>query len=417
MKDERKVIVLGAGRGQVPLMNLFHNYGCKVITVSPKGNYPGFDIADDALYADIADKDIVLDYAKKEGIIGITTDQLDESVCTAAYVSEKMGLPGIGYNVALKFTNKFLMRKAAEQANIDVPFAVIVKSLREAKDVILDDKRLSLPVMIKPIASSASRGVFKITNINELDKLYNISEKYSKDSTVLIEQYIKGKEFVIEAFTTNYEVTNLVVGHRDYFNLPDVFIPCTTVFHDSISADSNLEKRLKSINEKIIKSFGLKFGITHAEYLYDEKSDKIFLVEIAARGGGVFISSDLIPAACGVNANELLVREILEIKDTICLDIHKGASAYYCYLLPPGEVKRLQGIDEVISLPGVIKAFFDNIQLGMISNSIMDKSSRKGPILVQAKNKMECYDIIQKVKELLDIKVLSKGIQKDIIWN
>jgi len=48
-----KVMVLGAGRGQLPIINLFHYYGQKVLVVSPNGDYPGFKVADDVIYEDV----------------------------------------------------------------------------------------------------------------------------------------------------------------------------------------------------------------------------------------------------------------------------------------------------------------------------------------------------------------------------
>ena len=49
----KNVLVIGAGRGQVPVMNLCHKYGCNVICVTPNGNYPGIKIADNVFFEDV----------------------------------------------------------------------------------------------------------------------------------------------------------------------------------------------------------------------------------------------------------------------------------------------------------------------------------------------------------------------------
>lgn len=208
-----------------------------------------------------------------------------------------------------------------------------------------------------------------------------------------------------------------MVGHRDYFQIENTFIPNATVFVDAKSAKSNLEERLKNTNKRLVEGFGLNFGITHGEYIYSLEEDKIYLVEIAARGGGVFISSDLIPAACGINADDLLVRDVLGIQNEEKFHIRRGSSAYFCYLVPEGEVVALENTDKIDGMPGVIRAFFDNIELGMKSGSITDKSSRKGPILVHGMNKQDCYDAIDKVKAVLNIKIKTEEGVKDIIWH
>ena len=411
----KKVMVLGAGRGQIPIMNLCKGYGWFVIAVSPDGDYPGLKVADKVIIANVKDYEQVYLKAKEEKVDAILTDQLDAGVYTASYVAEKLGLKGIGTDAALRFTNKYEMRKAAKNAGISVPESICAASFEDAKRLI--DGYLTFPLMMKPVDSAASRGVYKVNSLAELEEKFEDSIIYSKSNKIIIEQFISGKEYVVEAFTRNYNTTNLVVGHRDYFNIPETFIPNATVFVDSVSAESELEKRLKEINKKLVESFELPFGITHAEYLYNEHEDKIYLVEIAARGGGVFISSELIPAACGVNANDLLVKEALCLDDNDPIVITSGASAYFCYLTPEGVVTRLDGIDKVEGVKGVRKAFFDNIFVGMKTRSIRDKSSRKGPILVQGQTKEDCYKTIKNVKDLLEIEITDGNCVKNAIWN
>ncbi len=415
--ESKKVMVLGAGRGQIPIMEILHQYGYQVIAASVQGNYPGFKIADQVLYVNVADKENILKYALKEEICAIITDQLDEGVLTAAYVSEKMGLRGIGYEVAKKFTNKKIMRDEAQKAGIQVPFSICVDNMQDAIDGICNENRLGFPLMIKPVDSSASRGVYKVCDRKELENVFEKSKAYSNSGKVIIEEYIRGKEYVIDAYTREKQTVNLIVGHRDYFKINGTYIPSATVFIDALSAASELEMRLKWINKKLVESFGLPFGITHAEYLYDEETDKIYLVEIAARGGGEFISSELIPAACGVNANELLVMEAVGMDEKKDIKLKNGAAAYYCYLLPEGTINKIEGIERINEMPGVRKAFFDNIALGMNTKQIVDKSSRKGPILVQGKNKEECYEIINEAKKKLTIEIVGNDGCHGAIWS
>ena len=408
------VLIIGAGRGQVPIINICHNYGCSVFVVSPDGNYPGLNIADEICYADVRDYEKILEFSKHKKINAVLTDQLDAGVYTAAFIAEKLNLPGIGTSVASKFTNKYCMREAAEVIGIHVPKYIRTDNIDNLKEVTKD---LRFPLMMKPLDSAASRGVYKVYSVEEIKKHFGTTIAYSKTGGIILEEFIEGKEYVVEAYTTNYQVSNLIVGHRDYFDVPDTFIPNATVFHDANSANSILEMKLKEINKKLVEAFRLPFGITHAEYLYSEKEDKIYLVEIAARGGGVFISSDLIPLACGINANELLVRDAIGLNNAIGITLKKGASAYFCYLTPEGTVCKLENIDKIKKIKGVHKAYFDNIELGMETGSIRDKSSRKGPILIKGERKDDCYNVISQVKDCLDIQLKTVNGIEPIIWN
>lgn len=407
----KKVLVIGAGRGQVPIIDLLHKYGAYVCVVSPEGNYPGLRIADEVFYEDVKSIQAILMYAKKAKITAIVTDQLDEGVLTSAVIAEELGLKGIGKQVARKFTDKYEMRQAAKKIGIAVPRSMKFKSLEEISEAEIK----KFPLMMKPLDSAASKGVYKILSYKDITKYFEKSKSYSNSGEVILEEFIEGKEYVVDAYTEKGEVTNLIVGHREYFNIDNTFIPKATLFVDAISATNHIEQKIKEINTKIVKGFGLQFGITHGEYLYNEKEDEVYLVEIAARGGGVFISSDLIPLCCGVNANELLVRCVLGLENKE-INLTKGAAAYFCYLTPQGQVCQLNNIAEAEKCEGVYKCFFDNIYLGMQTDAITNKASRKGPILVFGKNKEECYRAIKKVQEILDIRIQTQDGIKPIIW-
>jgi biotin carboxylase len=411
----KKVMILGAGRGQLPIINICKEARCETIVISPEGNYPGFKYADRYYLLNVQEKEKILKIAKNEKINGILTDQLDEGVLTAAFIAEKLNIPGIGYDVALRFTNKYVMRENALALGINVPVYFGVGNVNEACNAA---KKIGYPLIMKPADSSASRGVFLVDSETELCANFDESLRHSLINSVIVEQFIDGKEYCVESFTRNYKVENLVIGHRDYFNIPNKFIPRATVFIDADSATEEVEKRILKLNEKLVMGYGLNFGITHGEYLYDEKSDKIYLVEIAARGGGVFISSDLIPLGCGVDANRLLVENALglnTVNEPIILKT--GASSYFCYLLPEGKIISIENAEKIEKMDGVHKAFFDNVSVGMEISNVIDKSSRKGPILIYGKTKQDCYDVINNVKKVLRIEVKTKtyGI-KGIRW-
>lgn len=73
---KKKAMILGAGIGQIPFINLLKERGCYVIAVSVKGNYPGFEIADKCYYVDTRDKEAILEIAREEGIDIITQIRL-----------------------------------------------------------------------------------------------------------------------------------------------------------------------------------------------------------------------------------------------------------------------------------------------------------------------------------------------------
>lgn len=410
----KKVLILGAGRGQIPVIELCKKLNCQVSVASPEGNYPGFKLADKCIFEDVQNKEKLLEYAEQNGIQGVLTDQLDEGVSTAAYICEKLGLPGIGYDTALKFTNKYIMRQEASKAGICVPGFVMASSVHEAVSA---SSELRYPLVIKPVDSSASRGIVKVNEPCDLEFAVENALRRSFSKKVILEEFIQGVEFVAESYTHDYVTTNLMVGFRTYFNVENAFIPSSTVFCDALSSDRGIEHEIQEANRKLVSSFGLKFGITHGEFIYSPVERKVYLVEIAARGGGVFISSDLIPLTCGVNANQLLVNDALGISQKSEIVLRRGAAGYFCYLLPRGKIASISGVDAVSKIPGVHHAYFDNIAIGMEILDARDKSARKGPVIIFGKTKENCMKTAESVRKTLRIEILTESGVQGIIWD
>jgi biotin carboxylase len=408
----KKIMVLGAAKTQVPIIKLAKKRGFETIVVSIPGDYPGLKLADKVYKVDIQNKDKILEIAKKELVDGIVTDQLDFPVPIVAYATEMLGLPSIGYDCALKFTNKYLMRNECAKLGISNPEYCKVSTLDEARERCLD---IGFPIIIKPTDSAGSRGIYVIRSIKELDDKFEQSIAFSKENCVILEEFIQGKEYVVGGFASNYKFTNLVIGERQLFDIPDIFIPSKTLF--TSVPDNPVEEQILKVNKRLIEGFGLKFGVTHCEYIVEEKTGIIYLVECAARGAATFVSSHLIPFATGIDANSLLLdiavgnEEEIEIRN-----VESNVSGYLLFTLPKGFVKEIKGLEKIKSLPNVRKVYIDPIYIGMETKVMTDKGMRMGPILIKADSKEECEGTIREIKALFEINVeTSEGI-KGIIW-
>lgn len=413
--QKKKVMILGAAEGQMPIVNICKRKGYYTIVVSTQGNYPCFNLADKSYYIDTRDKEKILSIAQQEGIDAILTDQTDVSVPSVAYVAEKMNLRGIGYETSLLFTNKYLMRAAAEKANIAIPKFGKAKNLNEAKELA---HTIGYPVMVKPTDSSGSRGVVKVKSDSELIKNFELAMHYSTTDYIVIEEFIEGIEYLADGFAMDGRYTTLDIGIKEYFDVDSIFVSKMCMFSSVALIDDRIEKKVAETNQKLVEGLGLTFGITHAEYLYCPKDDKVYLVEIAARGGGVFLSSHITPTATGFNTNEALVDYVVEGKMTFpdfsCLE--KRVSAWVCFSFPDGEIVKIDGIDKVKAIDGVYGIVMDDIYLGKKTKHLQDDSGKYGPILVKGNSKKECYKIIDKVKSTLIIQIRTeKGIE-DLIW-
>ena len=407
----KKVMILGAGIYQVPIIKKAMEMGFETIAVSPDGNYPGLKIADKVYNIDVRDGEAILKIAREEGICGITTDQTDIAVRTVAYVAEKMGIPGIGFECAKLFTDKYLMRAKTTQLGLPtIPFKM-VGSYEEAESFF---KEIGGDVIIKPVDNQGSRGIFFISSIEMLKDHFEESKGYSASGNVIIEKHIKGPEFEVDSILVDYEEKTLMYAATDLYDIPDVFASRTRLY-PSVADDKVVEKLLK-LNHDIITGFGLKQGLTHSEYIMDEEDGEIYLIEAAARGGGSFISSDIARLQTGVDTSQFLIelatgtaKSIPEFDSCLC---HCG---YVTFYLPEGVVEDVTGIEEVKALPFVKKHLLDDIYVGLETESFSDKSARN--VIISAADSREgLLANIEKIKELLQIKVKTTEGTKGPIW-
>lgn len=412
ISNQKTVVILGAGRGQMPIYEICLDLGCRVVFVTPKGDYPGIGKAE-VRYANVMDFEQVLEIAKEVGADAIISDQLDAGIFSCAFASDKMGLIGIGPEVAKRFTNKHVMRNEALKAGVAVPRFIAVSTAEEAMKA-----SISFPVIMKPSDNASSRGIYMVDGMEELLSHFAETKSYSSEGVVLLEQFIKGTEYVVESYTKDYCITNLIIGHSDYFDIPKRFVPKGRVFRDVSVANTYIEKKVLDANNKLIKSFGLPYGITHGEFIYNHEEDEVYLVEIAARGGGEFICGTLIPLASGIRANEMMVKHSLGLDYEIPAKHLGKAAAYFSYLLPEGVILSINGIDEIKKIPGVFDPKFDNVAVGMRTPPIRDKASRRGPLLVHGDTIEDCYKVREEMINRLDIRVkMDDGTIKGIIWD
>ena len=411
----KKVMIVGAGIGQVNLLKICQKRGYDVFVVSIPGDYPCFKLTNNIRYADILDKEAVLKIAQEENVDAVISDQNDMAVPTVAYVAEKMGLRGIGYETALKFTNKYLMRVAAQDSGIAVPKFFKAKNLDEAIEAA---KKIGLPVIIKPVDGWSSRGVHKINTIDEISKCFKNSLELSISKETIVEDFIEGDEYLVDGFSMDYQYTNLDLGIKEKFDISNIFVSSMCMFMSAKMIKDHVGLKILEANKELVSRIGFEFGITHGEYLYNKKEDKVYLVEIAARGGGIYLSSHITPSATGFNTNEALIDYVVEGLKVIPneLQLSEKVSAWKCFALPEGEIISIAGIEETKKINGVILVDMKDVYIGKKTTVLANDNGKCGPVLIVADNQKECKEIIKKIKETLKIFIKTSSGVRGVIW-
>ena len=180
----------------------------------------------------------------------------------------------------------------------------------------------------------------------------------------------------------------------------------------------DLKQRMVSDYKKIIDELKPRFGHVWAEWIVDDVSGELYIVEIAIRGGGAYVTTDLIPLTYGVDTQPLLIREALgeNTKFYDCHGFDMKAAAFYSFLLPEGEILDIAGLDEVYDIPGVVCADFKEMKIGDLTGKIMDKRSRYGMIVIKGEDRKALDQIWEQLKRIIQIKVKTSDGIRGAIW-
>lgn len=222
----------------------------------------------------------------------IALDEFDlENV---ALLREHLLLPGMSYTATRNFRDKLKMRMLAREAGIRE--AEFVPVLQHA-NLIEFMNRIPAPWVLKPRTSAGAIGIKKIHN---QDELWHWLDQLGDDqSNRLLEQYIPGDVYHVDSVVWDGKI--LFASSQKYGNPPLNVSHEGGVFSTrTLDNDSEDAIALREINERVIKTLGLKHGVTHAEYIKAHADGQFNFLEIAARVGGAHIA-DMIEAATGIN--------------------------------------------------------------------------------------------------------------------
>jgi biotin carboxylase len=416
LPSRENLLVIGAGIGQVPLLERAKTRGLHTIVVSKPGNYPGFALADESCFLDIFDHEAIADFARARGIDAVVSEQNDLTAPTVAFVAERLGLPGNTVDQVNAYCNKSRFRANCDALGIPVPRHVSIASPDCPPPSFAD---IPFPWMVKPEDSQSSMGVSRIDAPAAFSAAAAHALSHSRYRRAIVEEFFPGREVVCEGFVRRGRYFHLAFGDRKYFALPNLFIPSKTLFPSDLP--KTFQKRILDCERKMAAHVGLEFAIIHSEYLIDGHTGEFRAVESAPRGGGVYIASHLIPHVTGIDVTNLVLDLSLgENVDVPALFARKAsrAAGYVCFHLPEGRIASVAGREALADNPAVLATYLDDIHLGALVGPMLHKGMRKGPILVGAPDRPTLETRIAEVQSTLSVQVeTADGRFEGIHWS
>lgn len=299
----KKIMILGAGIYQVPLIKTAKRLGIYTIVVSIPGNYPGFEIADKIYYENTTDYDKVLEIAREENIDGIVTAGTDVAVITIGKVCDELGLSGLSFDAAQIAANKLLMKTKYEEHGVRT--AKFREIPLDADDVAKRVEALNFPLIFKSVDSSGSRGIVRVDSEAEFDAAIQNVKENTRSDYYIVEEFIEGEEFGAQAFVYRGEVV-FILPHGDYVFHGDTGVP---IGHFApYDLDASVIEDAREQLTAAIRAMGLDNCAINADFIL--KDNKTYVLEIGGRSGATCLA-ELVSIYYGFDYYEKILRSAL----------------------------------------------------------------------------------------------------------
>lgn len=297
-KKQKRIMLLGANRYQLPVIQAAHELGYYVITCDYLPDNYAHKFSDEYCNVSIIDKEAVLEAAKRLKIDGILSFACDPGVVTAAYVAEQLGLPSVGsYEAVSILQNKGRFRRFLAENGFNVPMA---KEYTDAEEALKDVEIFHWPVIVKPTDSAGSKGVSRVDNPINLPKAIAYAQEHSFKKEFIIENFLEkvGCSSGTDIFSIDGEL-KFVCFNSQHFDVDSTnpYAPVTYDWLSTMTAEHKVE--LAEELQRLISLLGLKSSIYNVE-TRECTDGKAYILECTPRGGGNRLA-EMIRYATGID--------------------------------------------------------------------------------------------------------------------
>ena len=345
------ILVLGAGVMQVPALEAARRNGWYLVVADGNPEAFGRELADAFHVVDLKDVDGLLALARgyhdAGSLHGVFTAGTDFSA-SVAYVAEALGLPGIPYETALNATDKVRMRRVLADAGVPSPRFCEVS---QAED--LDAAAVPpFPVVVKPVDNMGARGVRRVEREGALGDAVADAIAFSRTGRAIIEEFIEGPEFSIDALIIDGEMHVCGIADRD-IRFPPHFIE---VGHTMPTVYGDREQNeVSDALSAAARALGIRNGAAKGDVFLTD--DGAIVGEVAARLSGGYMSGWTYPYASGVPLTEVGMRIALGLDPGDLSPRRRWTSAERASVSIPGRVMQVTGFDDARALSRVEQVF------------------------------------------------------------
>jgi D-alanine-D-alanine ligase len=193
---------------------------------------------------------------------------------------------GIPYTSCDALTSAISMNKGYTKAVVaDIPNLYVAKSVQffanKAENATIIEQSLKLPYFVKPNNGGSSIGMSKVNVIAELPQA--LTAAFKEDTQVLVEEFIKGREFTIGVYLGKNGIQVLpateIISSKEFFDFEAKYTPGVS---EEITPGRMTEEEKVRV-EALVRSVYNKLncrGVVRIDYILEEGSGNFYFIEI-----------------------------------------------------------------------------------------------------------------------------------------
>lgn len=295
-----KIMILGAGPAQVPLIRAAKAMGLETVVATIPGDYPGIAEADVVSYTDITDAPAVAAAAEEYAVSGVTSCCSEICLPAQAHACAALGLPGPSEAAAEISVNKLAMKRAFAAGGVRAP---AWRVLRARADLDEAAEALGFPLVVKAADLQGSNGVYVLQDRQGLEKALEACLALTRRDFCLAEQFVSGESFCAEAFVQHGQVLfvlpdgNLTVSNPGRPNIP-------VGHYAPLDCGQAVMERIRALAERAIRVCGIDNCAVNFDLVLHEGEP--YVIELTARAGATGLS-ELIGAYFGVDYYQMIL--------------------------------------------------------------------------------------------------------------
>lgn len=289
----KRILITGGSHAELPLIKAAQERGDYVITTGNDSQGLGHQAADEYVCGDYSDKEYVYQLAKEKQVDAIVSGCNDFAYLSTAYACEKLGLPGHdSYKTALVIHHKDQFRTCTKQLGIATPRNRICKNLEDVREAC---QQLCFPVLVKPVDLTGGKGVAVCTSEEEVQKAYGVAGTVTRESEVVIEEYIQGSNHGASVLLKNQQVVFGFIDNEQYYHNP--YLVSGACYPSDVKRE--VSDRLYRDIEKVVHALKLTDGLFHVQFIVGADGTPVMIDPCRRSPGDLYIL--LVKYATGVD--------------------------------------------------------------------------------------------------------------------